>query len=462
MNIYVKDILKLCNGKLVCGNENIALDNFNTDTRCIQKGDIFVGIKGENFNGNDYYNTAIEKGASVCILQDVKFSDEEINKYRDTTIVLVEDTIKTLGILAKYKRSLYDIPVIAITGSVGKTSTKDIISNVVAQKYNVLKTQGNFNNHIGLPLTILKLKDHNALVVEMGMNNLGEISYLTDIANPTIAVITNIGTSHIGNLASRENILKAKLEILEGLKENGTLIINNDNDLLNKWYKEEKYNNVYTYGINEKSNINPNDIQVNENESEYNITLNGNKYKVVVPISGMHFVYNSLCAISVGLKLGIDIEKIISGIKTFELTKNRMDIVTIKENIKVINDSYNASLDSMKAGLEYLKNISGNRKIAILGDMLELGDYSKELHEKVGYEVIYNKIDILIAIGKEAINIYNKAIELGMSKSNVYYFETKEEAIDTIKNIITDNDVVLLKASNGMNFSWILENIKDN
>lgn len=460
MDILVKDIIRLCNGRLICGNENKVLGNFNTDTRIIEEGDTFVGIKGEKFDGNEYYNIALEKGASICILQDIDIDNQVINKYRDIAIIVVEDTIKALGILAKYKRSLYDIPVIAITGSVGKTSTKDIVANVVSQKYNVLKTQGNFNNHIGLPLTILQLKDHDALVVEMGMNNLREIAYLSDIANPTLAVITNVGTSHIGNLGSRENILKAKLEILEGLRENGILIINNDNDLLNRYYKENMEKNIYTYGINEKSNINPNNIQINENESIYTINLFDKEYKVEVPISGTHFIYNSLCAISVGLQLGIDMDKIIAGIKTFELTKNRMDIQIIRDDIKVINDSYNASYDSMKSGLEYLKNMNGIRKIAILGDMLELGEFSKDLHEKVGYEVVYNKIDILIAIGEEAVNIYNKAIELGMNKEYAYYFKTKEKAIDMIKNNIKSGDVILLKASNGMKFSWILDNIK--
>jgi len=231
--ILVKDIIKICNGKLICGNEEEVCENFSKDTRTIEKGDIYLGIKGEKFNGSTFYKQAFEKGASGCILQDIEISEEETNEYKDKFIIIVKDVVKALQELAIYKRSLYNIPVIAVTGSVGKTSTKDIIAGVMSTKYNVLKTEGNYNNEIGLPLTILKLKEHNAVVLEMGMSAFGEISLLTNIAKPTTAVITIIGTSHIGELGSIENILKAKLEILEGLEQNGSLIINNDNELLN-------------------------------------------------------------------------------------------------------------------------------------------------------------------------------------------------------------------------------------
>ena len=209
-NLQVRDIIEQCNGKLIIGNVNIECVDFCTDTRKIKKDDTYVGLKGEKFNGSEFYKTALELGAKVCILQDVTIDEETLKKYNDRAIILVQDTLKALQSIAKYKRSLYNIPVIAITGSVGKTSTKDIIASVVSTKYKTLKTEGNFNNHIGVPLTILRLKDEEAMVVEMGMSNLGEISLLTNIAKPTTAVITNVGTAHIGNLGSRENILKAK------------------------------------------------------------------------------------------------------------------------------------------------------------------------------------------------------------------------------------------------------------
>ncbi len=453
-NITVNKIVEICNGKLLSGDENIQVKTYSKDTRTLNKGDMYLGIKGEKINGNDYIEQAFINGAIGCIT-DENVSEKIINKYKkEKVIIKVENTIKAIQELAKYKRSLYNIPVIAVTGSVGKTSTKDIIANVLGQKYKVLKTEGNMNNHIGLPMTLLKLKDHTAVVVEMGMNHFGEISLLTNIAKPTGCVITNIGTSHIGNLGSRENILKAKLEILEGLDKNGFVLINNDNDLLHEWAKKEKRYKIYTYGLENNSTYMAKKITILENSSEFEI----NGIKGNVPIGGIHFVYNSVCAFAIGDILNVEKEKIIKGISEFKLTAKRMDIEIIKNKIKVINDSYNASYDSMKAVLEVVNNTSAQRKIAILGDMLELGEYAKELHEKVGEEVVKNKIDILITIGDNAKNIANKAKELKME--NVYMFDGIEEAIEYIKKTIKCGDLILLKASNSMNFSKILNEIK--
>ena len=269
-----------------------------------------------------FYEDALKKGASICILQDVEIPNNIIEKYPNSSIIIVDDVVKCLQTLAAYKRSLYNIPVVAITGSVGKTSTKDIVANVLSKKYNVLKTEGNYNNEIGLPLTVLKLKDHTAMVLEMGMNSFGEISLLSNIAKPTTCIITNIGTAHIGMLGSRENILKAKLEILEGLQENGTVVINNDNDLLHKWYKENKNKySVVTYGINEKSDFNATDIRLEQDRSKFKLKGKNKDININVPVAGEHFVYNSLCAISVGNIYDIEVEKIADAISSFELTK---------------------------------------------------------------------------------------------------------------------------------------------
>lgn len=454
-NITVNKIVEICNGKLLSGDENIQVKTYSKDTRTLNKGDMYLGIKGEKINGNDYIEQAFINGAIGCIT-DENVSQKIINKYKkEKVIIKVENTIKAIQGLAKYKRSLYNIPVIAVTGSVGKTSTKDIIANVLGQKYKVLKTEGNMNNHIGLPMTLLKLKDHTAVVVEMGMNHFGEISLLTNIAKPTGCVITNIGTSHIGNLGSRENILKAKLEILEGLDKDGFVLINNDNDLLHDWAKKEKKYKVYTYGLENNSTYMAKKVTILENSSEFEI----NGIKGNVPVGGIHFVYNSVCAFAVGDILNVEKEKIIKGISEFKLTAKRMDTEVIQDNIKIINDSYNASYDSMKAALEVVNNTLAQRKIAILGDMLELGDYAKELHEKVGEEVVKNKIDILITIGENAKNIANKAKELKME--NVQSFNNIDEAIKNIKEIIKSGDLILLKASNSMNFSKILNELKE-
>ena len=457
MDLYVRDIIKACNGELLQGDENKVLGEFSKDTRTIKKGEVYVGIKGENFDGNTLYELALENGAEVCIIQGVNISEDVKEKYADRTIIRVEDTIKALQEIAAYKRSLYKIPVIAITGSVGKTSTKDIIASVVGTQFKVQKTQGNLNNHIGLPLTILGLKNHNALVVEMGMNNLGEISVLSKIAKPNIAVITNVGTSHIGNLGSRENILKAKLEILDGLDKNGTLIINNDNDLLNVWAKEYSGSiQVRTCGIENKSDFLAKDISADEYSSSFEIEVNGKTEKIVVPIGGKHFIYNALSAIAVGLELGIPVSKIQDGIRSFELTKSRMELINLPDDVVVINDCYNANYDSMKAAIEYLGKINANQKIAVLGDMLELGEFSEELHKKIGEEVAKNKIDVVITVGKYGKVIADTAAANGILS---YKCNNNEEATSTIKKIMKKGDIVLVKASNGMKFKEIVNSL---
>ena len=453
----VKEILKVTKGKMLFGYEELEVENFSKDTRTIQKGDIYIGIKGEKFDGSNFWNQALDAGATAVIISNIQISKEEKEKYKDKTIIQVEDTFEALYEIAKYKRSLYNIPVIAVTGSVGKTSTKDIIASVVSQKYKTLKTEGNNNNNIGLPLTILKLKDHEALVVEMGMNHFGEISLLTNIAKPTLAVITNIGTSHIGNLGSRENILKAKLEILEGMKI-PRVIINNDNDLLHKWYEENKEKiEIHTYGINNSSDVIAEKIELGEEKSKFVVKTSSEKVNIDVPVGGEHFVYNALCGFMVGKVLGLTAKEIQNGISKFELTKKRMDIRVLKNGATLINDSYNASYESMKASLKYLSSRTDLRKIAVLGDMLELGDFSKELHEKVGEEVANDNIDVLICRGEFAKNIISKANK--NKKTQCILLQNNEEILSKLQEILKEGDGVLIKASNGMKFYEICQKL---
>ena len=454
----IKEILKVTKGKMLFGNEELEVENFSKDTRTIQKGDIYIGIKGEKFDGSNFWNQALDAGATAVIISNIQISKEEKEKYKDKTIIQVEDTLEALYEIAKYKRSLYNIPVIAVTGSVGKTSTKDIIASVVSQKYKTLKTEGNNNNNIGLPLTILKLKDHEALVIEMGMNHFGEISLLTNIAKPTLAVITNIGTSHIGNLGSRENILKAKLEILEGMKI-PRVIINNDNDLLHKWYEENKEKiEIHTYGINNSSDVIAEKIELGEEKSKFVAKTLSEKVNIDVPVGGEHFVYNALCGFMVGKVLGLTSKEIQNGISKFELTKKRMDIRALKNGATLINDSYNASYESMSASIKYLANHNGKRKIAVLGDMFELGEYSKEIHTNVGKLVAQYNIDVLICEGEASKDIIKGATE-NNSKIETYLLNSNDEILSKLKKDLRDGDIVLVKASNGMKFYEICQKL---
>ncbi len=440
MNLTLSEIIKVTNGNLVYGEDTEVL-GFTRNTKEINDGDVFIGLKG-NTDGSLYYLDALKNGAKGVIVNKGVISNYE--KIDNTFILEVEDTLKALGEIAALKRSKYNIPVVAITGSVGKTSTKDIVSSVLSQKYKVLKTEGNLNNDIGMPLMILKLKDEEVLVLEMGMNHLGEISYLSNIAKPTLAIITNVGTAHIGNLGSRENILKAKLEIREGLS--GKLIINNDNDMLHNYYLNNK-DNIITVGINNDSDIMATDISYEGNTSyKYNDTL------INLNVGGEAFIYNSMLAIAAGKELGLSMDEIKKGIESFELTKNRLQVLNIN-GYKLIDETYNANYDSMKEAIKNLGKESG-RKIAVLGDMLELGDYSKEIHSNIGKVVSENNIDLLITVGNDS-----KYINDNTSVNNIH-FNTNSEAIKYLKEILTNGDVILLKASNSLKFIEIVNALK--
>lgn len=331
-----------------------------------------------------------------------------------------------------------------------------MIYSILKEKYKAHKTIGNQNNHIGLPLTILSLEEDNeVLVLEMGMNHLGEISYLTSIAKPDVAIITNVGTAHIGNLGSRENILKAKLEILEGLNPNGVLIINNDNDLLHKWYLEnkDKYH-IITIGIYKNSDYMANIIEKNEWSSTF--SCNNIIYKV--PVGGEHFIYNALAGVATGKEFNVSDEEIKDGILNFELSSNRMSLITTN-GYTIIDDSYNANFDSMSYAIKYLGSLLG-RSIAVLGTMKELGSYSEDLHKKIGNAIKNEKIDILVTVGDDASYINEGAIEAGFNKENSYHFKDNKTAIEFINTIKKQEDNILIKASNSMNFKEIVEAIK--
>lgn len=465
MNLKIKDILKCTNGKLIIGDTEKECKNYSKDTRTIKKGDTYIGIKGEKFDGSSFWKNALNNGAETVIINNIKLDEIEEYKKQNKNIIQVEDTIKAIGEMASYKMKIqkekYNLKVVGVTGSVGKTSTKDIIANVLSKKYKVLKTEGNNNNHIGLPLTILRLQDEDIAVIEMGMNHFGEISYLTKIAKPDIAVITNIGTSHIGNLGSRENILKAKLEILEGMDKK-KIVINNDNDLLNKWYLENKNNiEIHTFGIKNESEFNAKNIKLKENSSEFICENTNEKINIEVPVGGEHFILNALCGLTVGKLLNLNNEEIKKGIKDFKLTAKRMEINHLKNNITIINDSYNASYESMKASILNLKNMNGERKIAVLGDMFELGDFSEKLHKEVGTEIYKNKIDKLYLIGNYSKFIGEEAEKEGYKKENIFYFENKDELFNNLKNNLKSGDVILIKASNGMKLFEIAEKLKN-
>jgi len=442
--INVNTILEICHGKYLGNDYNIKCEHFSSDTRTINKNDIYVGIQGETFNGNNFYQEAFNKGASLCILNEDTIID---TSYQNKNIILVPDTIEAIQKLATYKREQYDIPVVAITGSVGKTSVKDMIYAVLSKKYNVLYNKGNKNNHLGLPFTILELNNHNAMIVEMGMNHFGEIHKLTNIAKPTIGVITNIGTAHIGNLGSRENILKAKLEILDGMI-NGTLIINNDNDLLHTVEHEK----LITVGINTPSDYMAKDITINAFSSTFSIDDN----YMTIPIGSEAFICNALLAYAVGIKLGVATQDIEDALENITLTPHRLEVIK-KANFTVIDDTYNASLDSVKNAAELLKKIT-SRRVFIFADILELDSFGEDIHRQIGQIMLNNQIDLLITVGN--LSKYTHEV-FKNDNNNCYHFNTNQELLTELPNLLQDNDTILVKGSHSMNLIEVVEYLKN-
>lgn len=443
MKVY--EIVEATRGILVSGNKDDEINFFSQDSRQMTNGGMYIPLKGERFDGHNFIESAFQTGAQAII------SEKDVN-YEDKIVIKVKDTHQALKDMASYLRNHRPVKVVGVTGSVGKTSTRDMVYSVVKQKYKTLKTEGNYNNEIGLPLTILRYHDEEVLVLEMGMNHLQEMSRLSMIARPDIACITNVGTAHIGELGSRENILKAKLEIINGMKEGSTLIINQDNDMLQT--VELPHLNVVRVGKGKEASIQASHIVLEETKSSFEVEYQGKKEIIEVPVQGEHNISNALIAIAVGIELNISLEDIKKGIQEFKLTKNRMDILE-KNHKTVIDGTYNASVDSMKSSIDVLANYK-KRKVAILADMLELGDYSQQLHEEVGSYVASKGIDILVCVGKEAKYIYQKARK---SMKDVYYFESNQEVIARLDELLKEDDVILVKGSHSMNLKEVVEKI---
>lgn len=450
--LTLKQIAKAVSGELINCDENIVVSSVSTDTRTITEGALFVALKGENSDGHRFIKNAINSGA-VCAISEVKEAD--------TPLILVEDTSKALLDLACCYRKEMHIPVVAVTGSVGKTSTRGMIASVLSQKYKTLATEGNFNNEIGVPLTLFRLRrDHEIAVIEMGMNHFGELSRITKAALPDTAVITNIGEAHIENLGSREGILSAKLEVLEGLSHGGTVVLCGDNDMLWTLSSRLDFETIY-YGIeNEKADIKAYDVKTYPESSEFKFSVEGKEYIATINVAGAHHIYNALSAIVVGLKYNVPLNDIITGIKEFVPVGLRQAAVKLKK-YTIIKDCYNASPTSMKSGLEVLslKETEG-RRVAILGDMLELGTISEKAHFDTGMLVPDYNVDCLITVGEKARLIAKGAQEAGLKK--VYSFATNKEVCGKLYDILSEGDIVLLKASRGMHLEEIAEYMEEN
>lgn len=452
--IKIKDLVNS-----VCGvAKNIhckEIKNVVIDNRSVTDGSAFVAIKGNRFDGHDFIQSAIDNGASLVITEKEQLLVPQI---------VVEDTQRALLDLACFNRSRFSGMLVGITGSVGKTTTKEMVATVLGRKMNVLKTIGNLNNEIGLSETLFGLNSlHEAAVVEMGMCNAGEISALSQTSKPTIGIITNIGSSHIENFESRDGILKAKLEILDGMANGSTLIVSGDNDKLKDLILPDHI--VIKCGIaNKDCDYFADNIKTDGLKTEFDVKYKENVIHVMIPTVGSHNVLNALYAFAVGIIANIEPDEIASALGEYKAVGMRQKIFDV-DGVTVIGDCYNASPESMKAAMTALMTIPcKGKRIAVLGDMLELGDISLKAHEDVGKIAASFGIDVIYCCGTNAKNIYKGAIGYFEDKKEncnlqIKYFEDKEDLSKELKKEIEKEDAVLFKASRLMKFEDIIQNV---
>ena len=433
MRMSVKEIAHAVHGSYT-GEGTIEISSVCIDSRKVLPGCLFIAIRGERMDGHQFAASAVQSGAAALLChKEVEASG--------VPVIRVEDTSRALLDLAAWYRGKFDIPVVGVTGSVGKTTTKDMVACVLSARYPTLKTEGNFNNEIGLPLTVFGLeKEYGAAVLEMGMSNFGEISRLSKAASPDLGIITKIGVSHMETLGSREGILKAKLEILDGMKGRAPLLINGDDDMLAT--VGDVGHPLIRFGV--------------EEETAFDIRHEGGCQEVTIPAVGVHAVCDATAAFAAGILLGVDSEKAAMALRSYQPSGMRQHVVK-RDGITVIEDCYNASPDSVQAALDTLKRMPcQGKRIAVLGDMLELGTISRQAHTKCGALAAHNA-DFLLAYGPMAAQYVQGAAAEGLKEAR--HFDDKESLAETLLSVLEKGDVVLFKASRGMQLEEVLKTL---
>ena len=448
-NITIGDILKMTGAEASFEiDENARVCNISNDSRDIKEDTIYAAIVGERLDGHDFARAALENGAIAAIVEK-RVTEKDI---------LVKDTRRALKDIAMGYRSRFDIPFLAVTGSSGKTTTKDMLYFAVSESRKTLRNLGNLNSEIGLPMTVFNLDEsHECAVLEMGMYVQGEIDYLAEIVKPHFAIITNVGVAHIQSAGSRENILKAKMEIANYMTQSDVLLINGDNDMLQTVDTRAIKPSVYKYGLEEHNDIRLISYETTESGMKIRADILGKITEYEIPTLGIHNIYNSLSVMGLCSLMGLDMKKSAEGIRKYQPSKYRMEIKSVSGKT-LIEDFYNANPDSLRASIETFRQMQGERKVAVLADMLELGEISEKEHMNAGIQAS-EIFDVIICIGSDAKYIGKGAIENGFDKGRVYYFANNEEAVSEINSILRPGDAVLMKGSRGMKLEEVAESI---
>lgn len=455
MKLNTSEIVKHVKGRFTSEKTSININGVSTDSRNIFKGNLFIPLVGESYDGHSFVMQAYNAGAVATLWQEnVPVPDI------DLSFILVPDTLLALQDLAAYYRNKINPIVIGVTGSNGKTTTKDVIFSILSNKYIVHKTKGNLNNHIGVPLTILTMpEDTEILVVEMGMSNMGEIEKLSVLSKPDFVIITNIGESHIEFLLERENIALAKLEILKGLKHGGYAILPGDEPLIRSKMRNYEVKNIIWVGKKETNDVYP--LVVKTCNLEGVIFIDSNNEEYSVPLLGIHNIINTLMAIQVAKKLGVEKQYIQLGLTNIELTGMRLEKVYTKSGSLVLNDTYNASPTSMMASLEFIESLTPfKHKAVVLGDMLELGANAEKYHEQIGEKCADINLDFLIVIGKFSKSIIKGAINKGLDKQNIKYFKDINDVSKFILEHVPESTIILVKGSRGNRLERVIDNLR--
>ncbi len=417
-----------------------------TDTRKITPKCVFIALKGEKFDGHDFAVQAVKKGAACVVVN-------RAVTVKDAAAVQVKDTLDAYQRLAAYHRRRFSIPVVAVTGSNGKTTTKDLTAAVLSEKYTTLKTEANFNNEIGLPRTLLQLTpQHQAAVVEMGMRGLGQIKHMASLAMPTLAIVTNVGETHMELLGSIENIARAKCELVEATRD-GVVILNADDERV-KSMRSKARGRALLFGYGKDADVRAIKINAQGEKTQFDCLLCGERAHFTLSLAGRHNVYNALAAVAAGVALGLNAEQIGRGLSHAEMTDMRLSIGKLR-GYTIINDAYNASPASMRSALDVLCDVAKGRKIAVLGDMLELGGMAAAAHESIGRQAAEKKLDAVVTCGELAGKIAQYAKEGGVPY--VFAAQDHAQAAEKLRAFLHSGDTVLFKGSRGMRMEKLIE-----